>query len=86
MKPSVSSSAVALMARASAKESSTLVSPDRSTAVSVEAVTRRDVTMSAMPGAGPRAVRSRAATIGGEALSVLTRNSPTEGLPVRAAT
>ena len=43
VKPSVSSSAVALMARASAKESSTLVSPDRSTAVSVDAMTRRDV-------------------------------------------
>src|SRR5256886_8668605 len=74
-----------LMARASAKESSTLVSPDRSTAVSADAVTRRDVTMSVMPGAGPRAVRSRAATTGGAGAAAFPTAPPSGGVPARGA-
>jgi hypothetical protein len=42
--------------------------------------------MSVIPTVGPSAARSRAATVGGGVPLVLTRNSPTAGFAVRAAT
>ena len=85
-KPTPSATPDAATASASAKPSSTLVSPDSSTAVRFEPTILRWCWMSVTCADVPSADRTRAATAPGLVPSVWTRNVPTASLPVALAT